>query len=76
MYYAMVMEIGDSGEGCADEVCSVGFIVTSFATYAIEQFPAECKVSYKVYCGNISEASLTESVSDRRTIVHCLKVVH
>lgn len=53
----MVMEVGDSREGCADEVCSVGFVVASFATYAIEQFPAECKVGYKVYCENVSEPS-------------------
>lgn len=57
VYYAMIMEIGDSGESCADEVCSVGFVVASFSTYAIEQFPAEREVGYKIYCWDVSETS-------------------
>ena len=40
----MVMEVGDSGESCADEVCSVGFVVASFSTYSIKQFTAESEV--------------------------------
>ena len=49
MYYAMVVEICNGGERCADEVCSVRFVVAPFSTYSIEKFSTEGKVSYKVY---------------------------
>ena len=50
MDYAMVVEVGNSGEGCADKVCGVGFVVTAFSTYSVEQFTTEGKIGYQVYC--------------------------
>lgn len=46
MYNPVIVEIGDGRESCADEVCSVGFVVASFSTYSIEQFTAEGEVGY------------------------------
>ena len=42
----MVVEVGDSGECCADEVGGVGFIVTAFPAYPVEELTAECEVGY------------------------------
>ena len=41
---AMVVKVGDSGEGCADEVRGVGFVVAAFSTYSIEELSAEGEV--------------------------------
>lgn len=43
---AVVVEVGHCGQGSADEVCCVGFIVASFSTYSVEKFAAESKVGY------------------------------
>ena len=43
---AMVVEVGDCGEGSADKVCGVGFVVASFSTYSVEEFAAEGEVGY------------------------------
>lgn len=51
---AVVMEVGDSGEGCADEVCGVGFVVTAFSAYSVEEFAAEGQVCDEVDCGYTS----------------------
>ena len=42
----MVVEVGHCGQGSADEVCCVGFIVASFSTYSVEEFAAEGEVGY------------------------------
>ena len=42
----MVVEVGHCGEGSTDEVCGVGFIVTAFPTYSVEEFAAEGEVGY------------------------------
>ena len=44
----MVVEVGDRGEGCADQVCGVGFVVAAFSAYPIEKFAAESEVGDKV----------------------------
>lgn len=44
----MVVEVGDGGEGCADEIRSVGFVVTTFSAYPVEEFAAESEVSDEV----------------------------
>ena len=43
---AVIMEVGNCGQGSADEVCRIGFIVASFSTYSVEEFAAEGKVGY------------------------------
>ncbi len=44
----MVVEVGDGGEGCADEVCGVGFVVASLSAYAVEELAAEGEVRDEV----------------------------
>lgn len=46
MYNAVVVEVGNSGEGCADEVRGVGFVVAAFSTYSVEQFTTQGKIGY------------------------------
>ena len=43
---AMVVEVGNCGQGSANEVCGVGFIVAAFSTYSVEEFATEGEVSY------------------------------
>ena len=43
---AVVVEVGHCGEGGADEVCGVGFVVAAFSTYTVEEFAAEGEVRY------------------------------
>lgn len=55
MYDAMVVQVGDSGESCSNEVGSVGLVVIAFAANAVKELPAKSKVSDEVNC----EASVT-----------------
>ena len=43
---AVVVKVGNCGQGSADEVCGVGFIVAAFSTYSVEEFAAEGQVGY------------------------------
>lgn len=45
----MVVEVGNGGESCADQICGVHFIVAPFSTYSIEEFAAEGEVCNEVY---------------------------
>jgi hypothetical protein len=45
---AVVVKVGDCGEGGTDEVRSVGLVVGAFAADAIEELAAEGEVSDKV----------------------------
>ena len=42
----MIVEVGHCGEGSADEVCGVGFIVASLSAYSVEEFAAKGEVGY------------------------------
>lgn len=44
----MVVKVGDGGEGRADEVCCVAFVVAAFPAYAVEEFAAEGEVGDEV----------------------------
>lgn len=43
---AVVVQVGHCGEGSADEVCGVGFIVAAFSTYSVEELAAEGEVGH------------------------------
>ena len=43
---AVVVQVGHCGEGGADEVCGVGFVVAAFSTYSVEELAAEGEVGY------------------------------
>lgn len=45
---AVVVEVGYSGQGCADEVCSVAFVVAAFSAYPVEELPTECEIGDEV----------------------------
>ena len=47
---AVVVQVGDGGEGGADQVRCVGFVVVAFAADAVEELAAEGEVGYKVDC--------------------------
>ena len=51
---AVVVEVGDGGESCANEVCGVGFVVASFSAYSIEEFTAEGEVCDEIDWGYAS----------------------
>lgn len=38
--YTVVVKVGNCGQGCADEICSIGFVVGAFAAYTIEELTA------------------------------------
>lgn len=44
----MVVEVGDGGEGRADEVCGVAFEVASFPAYPVEELTPEGEVGDEV----------------------------
>ena len=46
----VVVEVCNGGEGCADKVRGVGFVVASFPTYAVEELAAESEVGDEVDC--------------------------
>ncbi len=48
MNNAVVMEVSYGGEGCADEVCGVAFVVASFSAYSVEELPTEGEVGDEV----------------------------
>ena len=43
---AVVVEVGYCGQGSADEVCGVGFVVASFSAYSVEELATEGEVGY------------------------------
>ena len=45
---AVVVQIGDGGKSCSNEIGSVGLVVVSLAADAVEQFAAKRKVGDKV----------------------------
>jgi hypothetical protein len=56
MHDAMVVQIGDSREGGPNEVGSVGLVVVSFATDAVEQLASQSKISDQVDCSELAVA--------------------
>jgi hypothetical protein len=54
MYYAVVVEVCDGREGCADQVCGVGLEVGALAADAVEQLAAEGEVGDEVDCTRVS----------------------
>jgi hypothetical protein len=54
VYYAVVVEVCDGREGCANEVSCVGFEVGALAADAVKQLAAESKVRDKVDCVRVS----------------------
>lgn len=50
----MVVEVGDGGKGCADEVGGVGLVVAAFAADAVEELAAEGEVGDEIDCGCVS----------------------
>lgn len=50
----MIVEVGYGGEGCSDEVCSVGLVVAAFSAYSVEEFAAEGKICDEVYYEELS----------------------
>ena len=73
---AVVVEVGDGGESCANEVCGVGFVVASFSAYSIEEFTAEGEVCDEIDWGCASAWRSCEVQGDISTVVHGLEVVH
>jgi hypothetical protein len=57
MHDAVVVQIGDSGEGSPDEVGSIGLVVVSFAADAVEQLASQSKISDQVDCSELAVAS-------------------
>ena len=47
----MVVEVRYSGKGGSDEVGSIRLVVTSFATYAVEEFAAKGEVGNQIDWG-------------------------
>lgn len=37
---AVVVKVSDCGQSCADEICSIGFVVGTFAAYTVEELTA------------------------------------
>jgi len=48
VYYAVVVEVCDGREGCADQVRCVGFKVGALAADAVEELAAESEVGDEV----------------------------
>ena len=48
VYDTVVMEVGYSAKSCPYQVCGIGFVVGTFATYAIEELAAEGEISYQI----------------------------
>ena len=47
---AVVVEIGNSGQGRADKVCSIRLVVVALSADAIEELASQRQVGYKVHC--------------------------
>ncbi len=47
----MVVEVGDGGEGGANKISGVGFVVAAFTAYSVEKFAAEGQVGNKIDWG-------------------------
>lgn len=62
---AVIVQVGDGGEGGADQVRGVGFEVAAFAADAVEEFAAEGEVGDEVYCGIECEYEVVK-VEDRK----------
>lgn len=75
VYYTVIMEVGDCGEGCTDEVCGVRFVVGALSAYAIEEFSSERKICNEVNW-NALDILLPVKIERDLTIVHGLKVVN
>ena len=45
---AVVVEICDCGEGCTDQICSVGFVVGAFSADTVEEFTSQCEICDEV----------------------------
>lgn len=74
MNNAVVVKVGYGGEGCADEVCSVAFVVASFSAYSVEEFPTKGEVGDEV-----DYERLVRTWSENRsglTVVHGFEVIH
>ena len=56
MYYAVVVQVCDGREGCADQVRCVGLEVGALAADAVEQLAAESEVGDEVDCVRVSNA--------------------
>lgn len=50
VYNSMVVEVGDSGECCSNQVCGIRLVVVALSTDAVEQLASKRKVGHKVYC--------------------------
>ena len=48
---AMVVQVCYSAEGGSDQVCGIGFVVTAFPAYTVEEFAAESEVCDEVDYG-------------------------
>lgn len=73
---AVVVEIGHSGESCANEICGIGFVVASFSAYSIEEFTAKGEVCDEIDWGYASAWRSFGVEGDISTVVHGLEVVH
>jgi hypothetical protein len=51
---AVVVEVCDGREGCADQVCGIGLEVGALAADAVEEFAAESEVGDEVDCVRVS----------------------
>ena len=71
----MVVEVSYGGEGCSDEVCSIGLVVASFSTYSIEKFASEREVCDKVHYPVVSSENEPVEVESILTVVHRLEII-
>lgn len=74
MYYAVIVKICDSGEGCSNQIGSVRLVVVAFSTDAIEQLSSKCEIGYEVNCKQYQLCSQSR-IPASHTVVHGLKVV-
>ena len=49
MYNTMIVQISNCGQYGADQVCSIGFVVTAFTADAVEQLSTQGEISDQVY---------------------------
>jgi hypothetical protein len=50
MYDTVIVEVGDSGESCSNQVGGVGFVVVAFSADAVKQLASKREVGNKVDC--------------------------
>ena len=50
MHDAVVVQVRDGGDCCADKICGIAFKVAALATDAIEELAAESEIGYEVDC--------------------------